>query len=153
MSKPKSERFKVLQKLAGRYETLAAQDLGVSVGNLAAQRSRLSELQKFRDEYTQQFYESGTSGINSTAMQSFQQFICQLDAAIEQQKQTVLLAEQDRNNKKHTWEGKHKETRIYDKTIEKFVASEQSTREQQEQMEMDDRNNAHAKAKANTKET
>ena len=151
MSKPKSERFKVLQKLAGRYEDLAAQDLGLAVGNLDAQRSRLAELQKFREEYTQQFYQSGSSGINSTAMQSFQQFISQIDVAIQQQKQTVIHAEQDHRNKKHTWEGKHKKTRIYDKTIERFVETEQSAKEQREQVEMDDRNNAHRKAKETSK--
>ncbi len=147
MSKLKSERFKVLQKLAGRYEDLAAQDLGISVGNLDAQRSRLVELQKFREEYTQQFYQSGSSGINSTAMQSFQQFISQIDVAIEQQKQTVTHAEHDHRNKKHSWQGKHKETRIYDKTVERFIESEQSAKAQREQIEMDDRNNSHPKAK------
>jgi len=147
MSKPKSERFKVLQKLAGRHEDLAAQKLGLSVGNLEAQRSRLIELQKFREEYTQQFYQSGSSGINSIAMQSFQQFIAQIDVAIQQQKQTVGLAEQDHSHKKHTWVGKHKETRIYDKTIERFVETEQNEIEKREQVEIDDRNNAHLKVK------
>ena len=147
MSKPKSERFKVLQKLAGRNESLAAQDLGLSVGNLDAQRSRLFELQKFREEYTQQFYQSGTSGITSTAMQSFQQFISQIDVAIKQQTQTVSLAEQDHQSKKHKWEDKHKKTRIYDKTIERFVVNENEVREEQEQVEVDDRNNAHSKTR------
>lgn len=147
MSKPKSERFKVLQKLAGRNESLAAQDLGLSVGNLDAQRSRLTELQKFREEYTQQFYQSGTSGITSIAMQSFQQFISQIDVAIQQQKQTVSVAEQDHQSKKHNWEDKHKKTRIYDKTIERFVVNENEVREELEQVEVDDRNNAHIKTR------
>mgnify|MGYP000514789456 CR=1 FL=1 len=145
MAKLKSKRFKILQKLAGRYEDLAAQDLGVSVGNLGAQQSRLIELQKFRDEYTQQLYQSGVSGINSTVMQSFQQFICQIDAAIQQQKKTVQFAEQDHQLKKHKWEDKHKETRIYDKTIEKFTAREENDKEQRDQVEIDDRNNARLK--------
>ncbi len=147
MAKPKSERFKVLQKLAGRYENIAARDLGLSVGNLDAQRSRLIELQKFRDEYTQQFNVSGMSGLNSMAMQSFQQFISQIDVAIQQQKQTILFAEQDHQKKKHNWEDKHKETRIYDKTIEKFVVNEQNDKEQCDQVEIDDCNNARLKPK------
>jgi len=147
MSRLKSKRFKVLQKLAGRYEDLAVQDLGVSVGNLDAQRSRLSELKKFRDEYTQQFYQTGAAGINSSAMQSFQQFISQIDVAITQQQQTVLFAERDHQAKKHNWEGKHRKTKIYDKTIERFVVSENNSIEQQEEFELDDRNNAHCKNK------
>jgi len=142
MSKPKSERFKVLQQIAGRHENLAAQDLGVSMGNLGAQRSRLLELQKFREEYTHQFYQTGSTGISGSAMQSFQQFISQIDVAIEQQKQTVALAERDQVVKKHTWEGKHRKTKIYDKTIERFTQTEQLAQENSEQNETDDRNNA-----------
>jgi len=147
MSRPKSERFKVLQKLAGRYEILAAQDLGVSVGNLQAQKNRLIELQKFREEYTRQFQQSGTSGITSMAMQSFQQFISQIDTAIQQQRQTVTLAEHDRVIKKNTWEGKHKKTQIYDKTVDRCVHTEQVAQEVREQNELDDRNNAHLRKK------
>lgn len=142
MSRPKSDRFKVLQKIAGKYENLAAQALGKSVGNLEAQKSRLQELQQFRDEYTRQFYQSGAQGISSASMQSFQQFISQIDTAIRQQKQTVMLAEQEKQVKKHDWEGKHRKTKIYDKTIERFLQTETEQQEQRNEAETDDRNNA-----------
>ena len=143
MSRPKSERFKLLQKIAGRYESLAARDLGVSVGNLAEQKSRLIELQNFREEYTRLFYQSGSGGITSAVMQSFQQFISQIDTAIQQQKQTVNLAEQDRTIKKNEWEGKHRKTQIYNKTVQRFIQDETMKSEQRNESEMDDRNNAH----------
>ncbi len=139
MARRKSERFKVLQKLAGKYEELAAQSLGQSVGNLDAQKARLAELKKFREEYSQQFYTSGAEGISGAAIQSYQNFISQLDVAIEQQKQTVFSAEADQLQKKDIWQDKHRTTRIYDKTIEQFSSKEQKQDERREQKEQDDR--------------
>ena len=139
MVKRKSERFKVLQKLAGKYEELAAQSLGQSVSNVDAQKARLAELKLFREEYTQQFYASGAEGISGAAIQSYQNFIAQLDVAIEQQKQTLFAAEADQSTKKEIWQDKHQTTRIYDKTIEKYSTKELKERERLEQKEQDDR--------------
>lgn len=139
MARRKSERFKVLQKLAGRYEELAAQSLGKSVGNLDDQKARLAELKLFREEYSQQFYTSGAEGISGAAIQSYQNFIGQLDVAIEQQKQTVRAAEADQLQKKDAWQGKHRTTRIYDKTIEQFSSKEKKEDDRREQKEQDDR--------------
>jgi len=139
MAKRKSERFKILQKLAGKYEELAAQSLGKSVGNLDAQKARLSELEKFREEYTQQFQAAGAEGISGSAIQSYQNFISQLGVAIEQQRQTVFSAEIDKSQKKDVWQDKHRTTRIYDKTIEKFSTKEQKDKDRREQKEQDER--------------
>jgi len=139
MAKRKSERFKVLQKLAGKYEELAAQSLGKSVGNLDAQKARLLELEKFREEYTLQFQAAGAEGISGAAIQSYQNFINQLGVAIEQQRQTVFSAEIDQSQKKGVWQDKHRTTRIYDKTIEKFATKEQKDDDRREQKEQDER--------------
>ena len=139
MARRKSERFKVLQKLAGKYEELAAQSLGKSVGNLDAQKARLLELETFREEYTKQFQAAGAEGITGAAIQSYQNFINQLGVAIEQQRQTVFSAEIDKSQKKNTWQDKHRTTRIYDKTIEKFATKEQKDKDRREQKEQDER--------------
>ena len=141
MARRKSQRFELLQKLAGKYEEIAARDLGKSASNLDAQKARLTELKQFREEYIQQFHSSGAEGISGAAIQSYQNFIRQLELAIEQQTQTVLAAETDQANKKHIWEGKHRTTRIYEKTKDQFAAKEQKDKERREQKELDDRSN------------
>ena len=139
MAKRKSERFKILQKLASKYEDMAAQALGKSVTNVDAQKARLAELKQFRDEYTQQFYATGAEGISGAAIQSYQNFITQLDVAIEQQTQTVFAAEADQSHKKDLWKDKHRTTRIYEKTKEQYSAKEQKESDRREQKEQDDR--------------
>jgi flagellar FliJ protein len=139
MARRKSDRFEILQKLAGKYEDIAAEALGKSASNVDAQKARLAELKKFREEYTQQFYASGAAGISGAAIQSYQNFIQQLDVAIEQQTQTVSAAEIDKSNKKDAWQDKHKTTRIYEKTREQFSAKERKEDDRREQKEQDER--------------
>lgn len=139
MAKRRSERFKVLQRLADRYEQLAAQNLGKSQGNLQQQRMRLQELIEFRQEYTSQFQQVGMQGMDGNSLQALQNFILQLDQIIEQQKQTIQLAEQDCVVKKGQWQDKHTTTRIYDKSVENAVSREQKKIRLAEQKESDER--------------
>ena len=141
MARRKSDRFAVLQKLAGKYEDLAAQALGKSSSNLDAQKARLAELKQFREEYTQQFYATGAEGISGAAIQSYQNFIQQLDLAIEQQTQTVSAAEIDKSHKRDAWQDKHRTTRIYEKTREQFSTKEKKEQDRREQKEQDERTN------------
>ena len=139
MSRKKSERWQTLRKIADQFEQRAAQSLGQSQGNLSQQQQRLEELLRFREEYQQQFQQAGAQGMDGTSLHSFQQFLIQLDQAIAQQRQTVTAAEQDRDHKRHSWQDTHKTTRIYDKTIDRFVAQEQRQQNRKEQRETDDR--------------
>ncbi|MGD8784245.1 MAG: flagellar export protein FliJ [Thioalkalispiraceae bacterium] len=139
MARRKSDRFATLQKLAGKYEDMAALALGKSASNVDAQKARLAELKQFREEYTKQFYASGAEGISGAAIQSYQNFIRQLDLAIEQQTQTVAAAEVDKSTKKDVWQDKHRTTRIYKKSREQFAAKEQKEKDRREQKEQDDR--------------
>jgi flagellar FliJ protein len=139
MSKKKSDRWQSLRKIADQFEQQAAQTLGRSHGNLQQQQQRLEELLHYREEYNRQFQQSGMRGMDGTTLQSFQRFLVQLDQAIAQQRQTVAAAEHDCDDKRHAWQDKHKTTRIYDKTIERYVAQEQRTENRKEQRETDDR--------------
>lgn len=125
MVKRKSERIKLLQKLAGQYEQLAARDLGRSTSNLLEQIERLEQLKKFRLEYTHQFRAAGEQGMDARSMMAFQNFLKQLDTAIAQQQQTVDAAHGDKQQKKTQWEDKHITTNVYDKTLQRTLKKEQ----------------------------
>lgn len=129
MVKRKSDRIKLLQKLAGQYEQLAARDLGRSTSNVLDQIQRLEQLKTFRLEYTHQFRLAGQQGMDARSMMAFQNFLQQLDLAIAQQQHTVDSAQVDKQNKKTVWEGKHITTRVYDKTLERTLSKEQKQAE------------------------
>lgn len=139
MVKRKSDRLKLLQKLATQYEQIAAKDLGRSTSNLLSQQERLEQLKNFRAEYTNQFSIAGAQGMDVRSMMAFQNFLHQLDTAIAQQQQTVSAAQQDKEKKKNVWEGKHITTRVYDKTLEKTINRETRQDEHKQQLAADDR--------------
>jgi len=139
MVKRKSERIKLLQKLALQYEQMAAKDLGRSNSNLHAQLERLEQLKTFRAEYTDQFRLAGQQGMDVRSMLAFQSFLNQLDTAIAQQTQTVNAAQHDKEKKKNVWEDKHITTRVYDKSLEKTLHKEMRQDERKQQIAADDR--------------
>lgn len=139
MVKRKSERIKLLQKLAGQYEQLAAQDLGRSTSNLSEQINRLEQLKQFRMEYTDQFRQAGQQGMDGRSIMAFQNFLQQLDTAIAQQQQTVDAAQHDKQKKKTVWQDKHTTTKVYDKTLDKTLKKEHEQDERKQQNDADDR--------------
>lgn len=139
MARHKSDRIRLLQKLAGQYEQIAAQALGKSTNNLLSQVERLAQLRQFREDYHRQFNLLGQQGIDASSMVSFQNFLAQLDTAIAQQQQVVDAAQTDKQEKKNTWEGKHVTTRVYDKTLERTLKKEHAVENRKRQRESDDR--------------
>ena len=130
MVKRKSDRIKLLQKLAGQYEQIAARDLGRSTSNLLSQTERL--------EYTNQFRVAGQQGMDARSMMAFQSFLNQLDTAIAQQQQTVNAAQTENQQKKTVWEDKHITTSVYDKTLERTLKKEQKVEDRKLQNAADE---------------
>jgi flagellar FliJ protein len=139
MARPKSERIKVLQRLADHREQEAAQKLGQAQQYLDLQQARLEELEQFRQEYTQRFDRDGRTGINGAALQEFQAFLVQLDQIIEQQRQHVELARSESQQQRHHWQERHTTTEIYGKVVDRYQEHEQRQANRQAQREEDDR--------------
>ncbi len=138
MVRKKSDRFKLLQRLASKKEEQAAGVLGKSKTNLVSQQSRLEELHQFRVDYHSQLQKNGQSGMTGSTMQMYRRFIGQLDQAITQQQGTVVAAEGDCAQKKHQWQQTHTTTQIYDKTVERAVGHEQHEEQRKEQRAQDE---------------
>ncbi len=138
MVRRKSERIRLLQKLASQYEQLAAQDLGRSTNNLLSQQGRLEQLKKFREDYKRQFNELGRQGMDGTTIMAFQNFLQQLDTAIVQQQQVVVASQSENQQQKSNWQDKHTTTRVYDKTLERTLSKEARQDNRKQQSETDD---------------
>ncbi len=139
MAKRRSDRMKLLQRLAEQREQVAVRAMGKSQQNLHTQQGRLTELGDFLKDYQQKFQHTGARGMTGATIQLYQQFMRQLDQAIEQQQGAVSAADADCTHKQQQWHATHTTTRIYDKTVERMVDKEQQLEQRQEQKEADDR--------------
>lgn len=137
MSK-RSHRFQPIQRLAKHSEDQAAQLLGKAQTHLSQQEYRLEELTSYRDEYAQQFHESGRGGLDGRQLQSYQSFLNQLNAAIEQQKQQILQAKEQCDNRRHDWRQQHTHSEVLASAVKRIKAQEQSIERRKEQRSSDE---------------
>ncbi len=131
--KPRSERFRPLQRLADRKEEAAAKQLGLARRRLAEAEQRLLELRRFREEYCRQLQASGEQGIDGRRLRAFQQFLTQLDTAIGQQQGVIARCRDECDQRSREWQGCHREQRIMAKTVERFRQTERHESRRREQ--------------------
>ena len=134
----RSRRFQPIQRLAKHGEDQAAQQLGLSNKALSDQEQRLQELIAYRDEYAQQFHQTGQGGLDGRQLQSYQSFLNQLDIAIEQQKQQILNAQQNCDERRIDWRQKHTHSEVLASAVRRIKVQEQHNEQKQEQRNNDE---------------
>ena len=134
----RSRRFQPIQRMAKHGEDQAAQRLGLSNKALSDQELRLQELIAYRDEYAQQFHQTGQGGLDGRQLQSYQSFLNQLDIAIEQQKQQILNAQQNCDEHRLEWRQKHTHSEVLDSAVRRIKVQEQHNEQKQEQRNNDE---------------
>src|ERR1700761_2619203 len=96
--------IKTLIGLAQDDVDAAAQRLGRAQREAADAQTQLDALVRYRDEYHARFTNSAQSGMPAGNMRNFQAFIDTLDAAIEQQRRLVNVANGRVETAKPDWQ-------------------------------------------------
>lgn len=135
----KSDRIKSLMQLAEKQEQQAVRDMGQARQLLETHQTKLVELREYREEYLLRFRQDGEQGISGLQIQHFQAFMQQLDMAIANQQQVVEQLLTQCQQQTHQWQERHQQTRILDKTRDRFVRHERREADKHEQRENDDR--------------
>ncbi len=134
----KSERMKPVVKVTASKENEAARALGQSNRELQEQEQRLSELEKYRDEYTRYCQQKGSDGISAARFIELQRFLNNLNRAVEQQKQLVEMTQQACAVKKNQWQQARSRTRAMDTVVDRYRQQERRQAERREQKEVDE---------------
>lgn len=134
----KSERMKPVAKVTESREKMAAKALGESNRELQQHEQRLSELQKYREEYLGYCQERGSDGISAAKFQELQRFLLNLNKAVEQQQQLVEFTQQSLAMKKSSWQQARSRTRAMDTVIDRYRRQEQQSEQKREQKEQDE---------------
>ena len=136
--KKRSQRFQPIQRLAQHSEDKAAQQLGQAQQQLTDQQQRLEELVRYRDEYAQQFHQSGQAGLDGRQLQAYQSFLNQLNAAIEQQKQQILQSQEDCDHRRQDWRRQRTHSEVLESAVKRIQRQERKTEQRQEQRSSDE---------------
>jgi flagellar FliJ protein len=136
MSKPFS--LQALLELAQEDSAAAAAQLGVVHGHDRDMRQRLQLLLDYRSEYTARLASVARSGMDSVGWRNFREFIDNIDAAIEQQRELVVSARTQVENGQSHWHTQQRRLKSFDTLFQRHRAAERRSEARQEQKEQDD---------------
>lgn len=140
MAKQKrSERLKVLLKLARMREENAARTLATSSEKLQQAERQGQQLAQYQREYEQQFSARSSQAISMRDLRNFQGFFRQLDSVQAQQQQVLALRDHEREQARQQWIELYQRRRVLDQIRERAYAQEEAAQERKLQAQFDDR--------------
>jgi len=138
--KKKSSRLRPVEKLAEDKANSAAADMVSARNTHQSHEQKLNELISYRFEYIEQFQSKGKMGMQAAQVQQYQQFISQLDIAIQQQRVTVMQASEILGERQNQWQDKHSHKRALNKVVNRFRKQENKAADKVEQADLDEHN-------------
>jgi flagellar protein FliJ len=133
----KSKRFEPIQEIA----STSAKDLSRAMGEAARQvadlERKLQQLQTYRDEYTKNSSQSGSS-MDAVKLQNYRSFLDRLGDAMRQQQKLLEHARAEYEKKRADWSEKRVEAESLGRVVERFRKEEQRAVDQREQREGDE---------------
>jgi flagellar FliJ protein len=133
----KSKRFEPIQEIA----STSAKDLSRAMGEAGRQvadlERKLQQLQTYRDEYTKNSSQSGSS-MDAVKLQNYRSFLDRLGDAMRQQQKLLEHARAEYEKKRADWSEKRVEAESLGRVVERFRKEEQRAVDQREQREGDE---------------
>lgn len=134
----RSKRMQPVQHVAKCREQDAMHKLGQSQQYLDAQKAKLEELRAYRDQYANDFAETGGNGVSATRVQDYRVFLGRLGEAIRQQEALIAQCEAQHEQTRQQWVDSRSHSQAIGKVIEHCQAEENTVRERREQQEQDE---------------
>ncbi|MFB9157656.1 flagellar export protein FliJ [Chromobacterium violaceum] len=130
-----ASKYQLLIQLADERQQAAAERMGMAQSRLAESRSRLDQLDAFREEYRQRLVGGGGQGMSIVQYQDFRRFLARLDEAMIQQQQDVDRCAQRFVMERQAWQMEYKKLKAYEKLLQREQEREvrQEAKRQQKQ--------------------
>lgn len=137
MNSPTEKPWKRLQELAESRRD----GTGRALAALAAQRdgaqSKLAMLVEYRRDYEARLARASQEGIDAERLRNYRRFLAQLDAAIEQQADQMVDAQERVDDAQQKWRGEQREVKSFD-TLGQREARAQAKRENRREQQLQD---------------
>lgn len=134
----RSKRLQVVLELAQRREDVALKAMQIAQVSLNNQTQKLQELTQYQRDYQQALREAYKTHATAESCATYQHFLAQVGNAIEQQQQTVALAEQQFANVRKHWLSLHEKQQGMGGLIDRFRDEEDRESDKKEQKMIDE---------------
>lgn len=138
MSDPRARRMAPVLDMALNEERKAAQTLGECQRQLDEAGKRLEDLQHYAGEYEKGWAQRGGQGVTREWLINYQQFMSQMQNAIEQQQQTQAWHQQSLERARQAWRQRYQRVEALRKLIERYQQEARARADKQEQKLLDE---------------
>ncbi len=138
MNQKRSDRLKPVVKLAGHREKTSAKVLGEARSQHSAHKNQLQDLLEYRESYAELLQNKAQQGISSSEFCIYQNFLFQLDNAIEQQKMTLNQSNQTVKENVKGWKTQHQKQQAMENMNQRIIKQESKADDKKQQKIADD---------------
>ena len=135
----RADRLQPVQNLADDAERRLAQRLAAVERNQREAESKLTDLERYADDYQQQYTGRVASGIGVTELRDYQAFLARLGEAIRQQRTIVARARHEADAERLRWQDAAKRVKALDHVCGQWRDEERRVADRHEQREIDER--------------
>ncbi|MDR2306395.1 MAG: flagella biosynthesis chaperone FliJ [Paucimonas sp.] len=139
MAQPsRAARLAPVVEMAEEAERKAVQRLGHFQRLVSDAQAKLAELESFREAYQAQWINRGSQGVDGSWLLNYQRFLGQLEAAMTQQRQSLVWHQNNLNNARDTWQQAYARVEGLRKLVQRYLDEARRAEDKREQRLLDE---------------
>ena len=135
MTNSKTARFEGLKELADGREAQAARSLAESLGALRAKEAQLQQLRDYLDEYQR---DRANDTFDAARWENTRRFVSSLSDAVTRRETELEAARARYQSEAERWRDAHRQTKAFEKLVDKYYREELKEIERRDQKELDE---------------
>jgi len=134
----RAARLAPVVEMAEEAERKAVQRLGQFQQQVTQAQAKLGELERFREDYQQQWINRGGQGVNGSWLLNYQRFLGQLETAMNQQRQSLTWHQNNLNNARQVWQQAYARVEGLRKLVQRYLDEARRAEDKREQKLLDE---------------
>ncbi|HGW3655857.1 TPA: flagellar export protein FliJ [Pseudomonas aeruginosa] len=134
----RAARLAPVVDMASKAEQDAATQLGRCQQQLLAAQQKLAELERYRNDYQQQWISQGQKGVSGQWLMNYQCFLSQLETAVAQQANSVTWHREAVDKARLNWQERYARLEGLRKLVERYLEEARQAEDKREQKQLDE---------------
>lgn len=138
MANSRAARLAPVVDMAERSEREAARRLGHFQGQVALAETKLGDLERFRQDYQNQWIAKGQQGVSGEWLMNYQRFLNQLEVAVDQQRTSLAWHQANLDKARGAWQQCYARMEGLRKLVQRYIDEARAAEDKREQKLLDE---------------
>ena len=125
-------------KAARAAMDMSQQQLADAEAEIADGEQKLAELERYRNDYQQQWISQGQKGVSGQWLMNYQRFLSQLETAVAQQANSVTWHREAVDKARLNWQERYARLEGLRKLVERYLEEARQAEDKREQKQLDE---------------